>query len=128
MRTPQDWAKKLGEFLSATEFSEFVVFVDSLAGNSNVATEFSSVLQGIDAEKNPHLYPYDGQGNKKPSESYVFENLLTTQIFPCSSRTEAEALAAKLLASFYERTDRNGPETKYINKRNKVAGKVRPVS
>ena len=123
MRTPQDWAKKLGEFLDATEFSEFVVFIDSLEGDSSVAVEFSSALQGIDAEKNPHLYPYD---DKKSVEIYVFENLLTTQVFPCSSRTEAEGLAAKLLTGFYERTDRNGSETKYINKRNKVAGKVRP--
>lgn len=125
MRTPRDWAKKLGEFLDATEFSEFVVFIDSLAGDSNATTEFSSALQGIDAELNPHLYPYDDKGNKKSTESYVFENLLTTQVFPCSSRTEAEALAAKVLGGFYERTDRNGSETKYINKRNKVAGKVR---
>lgn len=124
MRTEKEWAKKLGDVLNATEFSEFVVFIENLS-DSDTSVEFSSALQGIDAEKNPHLYPYDDKGNRRVVESYVFENLLTTQIFPCCSRSEAEALGSKLLAGFYEKVDRVGDETKYINRRNKVVGKAR---
>ncbi len=122
MRTEKDWAEKISSHLTAVEFSEFVVFMDLLT-NPGVSAEFSDALQNINQRINPHLY--DDGDNGDNTKGYILENLLTTERFPCRSRTEGEALAAKLLVGFYERVDRAGEETKYINKRNKVAGKVR---